>query len=85
MGDFNEMKILEEWEHGGEEMLRRCNKLNNFTENIVLIDLGFTSPKFAWARGKSLATRRSATLDRALCNIQWRSVFLRGGCEASGS
>ena len=56
MGDFNETKSLEERDYGGEEMIRRCNKFNNFIENSGLIDLGFTGPKFTWALGKNLAT-----------------------------
>ena len=74
-GDFNEAKNLEERDHGGDEMLHRCLRLNNVIENNGLIDLGFPSPKFTWARGLSLQTRKQARLDRALCNIEWRSRF----------
>jgi len=74
-GDFNETKSLEERDHDGDDMLRRCLKFNNFIENNGLIDLGFSGPKFTWAHGTSEQTRKQARLDRAICNMEWRSKF----------
>jgi len=74
-GDFNETKNLEERDHGGDEMHRRCLKFNNIIQNNGLIDLGFSGPKFTWARSLCEQTRKRARLDRALCNADWRSRF----------
>lgn len=40
-----------------------------------LIDLGFSGPILTWSHGTSLKTRKSARLDRALCNEDWRSLL----------
>ncbi|KAJ8441577.1 hypothetical protein Cgig2_003083 [Carnegiea gigantea] len=81
VGDFNETKSLDERGHGGDEMRRRCNNFNNFIENNALLDFGFHSPKFTWVRGKSMTTRRSARLDQALCNSDWRCRFHEGSVK----
>ncbi|KAJ8448534.1 hypothetical protein Cgig2_012178 [Carnegiea gigantea] len=39
-GDFNETRTLEERDHGGPDMARRCSKFNNWIENNALIDIG---------------------------------------------
>ncbi|KAJ8443567.1 hypothetical protein Cgig2_020654 [Carnegiea gigantea] len=62
-GDFNETKSLEERDHGGCEMDRRCQNFNNWIENNELIDLGFTGLRFTWSRGNSNYTRKNARLD----------------------
>jgi len=77
-GDFNETICLEERSHGGPDMVRRCRRFKNWIDNNGFIDLGFSGPQFTWARGRSLATRREARLDRALCNIEWRLKFPNG-------
>ena len=46
-GDFNETKNMEERDHGGDDMSRRCLKFNNLIENNGLIDLGYSRPKFS--------------------------------------
>ena len=74
-GDFNETKNLNERDHDLEDMARRCSKFSNMIENNELIDLGFSGPRYTWARGRTVQTRKSARLDRALCNSMWRTHF----------
>ncbi|KAJ8422017.1 hypothetical protein Cgig2_007567 [Carnegiea gigantea] len=78
-GDFNETKTLDERDHGGADMARCCSKFNNWIENNALLDIGFTEPKFIWVRGHTPSTRKSARLNRALCNVAWRHRF-QDGC-----
>ena len=59
-------------------MWRRCNRFKNWIDNNGLIDLGFSGPKFTWARGLTPDSRKEARLDRALCNNQWRVRFQEG-------
>ena len=77
-GDFNETIDLEERNHGGPEMIRRCQRFKLWIENSGLIDLGFSGPRFTWTRGVSTQTRKEARLDRALCNMEWRERFQEG-------
>ena len=77
-GDFNKTVNLEERNHGGEEMLRRCARFKHWIENSGLIDLGFSGPLFTWARGSHPQTRKEARLDRALSNADWRLRFQEG-------
>ncbi|KAJ8446976.1 hypothetical protein Cgig2_006604 [Carnegiea gigantea] len=62
-GDFNETRSLEEHEHRGNDMIRRCTSFANWIENNGLIDLGYSAPCFTWTRGNSWKTRKSAHLD----------------------
>ncbi|KAK9689271.1 hypothetical protein RND81_09G048000 [Saponaria officinalis] len=69
-GDFNETRSLAERHGGDQNMARRCDIFNNWIENCELIELEFSGPSHTWARGNSEETRRSARLDRALCNSE---------------
>ena len=77
-GDFNETSSLDERNHGGPDMQRRCNRFTYWIENNGLLDLGYSGPKFTWSRGLSPGTRKEARLNRALCNAQWRLKFQEG-------
>jgi len=77
-GDFNETTCLEERNHGGPEMIRRCTCFKHWIENNRLIDLGFSGPKYTWSRGLTGDTIKEARLDRALCNAEWRLRFQEG-------
>ncbi|KAJ8423366.1 hypothetical protein Cgig2_026784 [Carnegiea gigantea] len=60
-----------------EDVCRRIGfggqyRFNNWIENNALLDIGFTGPTFTWVRGRTPSTRKSARLDRALCNMAWR-------------
>ncbi|KAJ8440990.1 hypothetical protein Cgig2_020019 [Carnegiea gigantea] len=73
--DFNETTSLERRHRGSMDMSRRCDKFKFSIANNALIDLGFSGPKFTWNRGKTMETRKSARLDRGLCNTLWRVRF----------
>lgn len=47
----------------------------NWVEERGLIDLGFAGSKFIWNHGVNMDTRRSARLDRGLCDDNWRCTF----------
>jgi len=68
--DFNKTVSLKE-RNGGVEILRRCDKFENWIENNSFIDLGFSGYKFTWVKGNNEATQKRARLDRALCNVEW--------------
>ncbi|KAJ8444213.1 LOW QUALITY PROTEIN: hypothetical protein Cgig2_028094 [Carnegiea gigantea] len=78
-GDFNETRNLDERGHGGHDMAQPCTRFSNWIENNALLDLGFSGPKFTWARAQNPETKKSARLDRALCNLEWRARFPEGG------
>ncbi|KAJ8446645.1 hypothetical protein Cgig2_002807 [Carnegiea gigantea] len=80
-GDFNDTVSLEERNHGGLDMLRRCEKFKHWIENNGLIDLGYSGPEFTWTRRNSIETRKYARLDRALCNPTWRTRFQEGAVQ----
>lgn len=44
-------------------------------EESQLIEIEFSGAPHRWARGNSPETRRSARLDRALCNSDWGLRF----------
>ena len=73
--DFNETQSLAERDHGGSDLSRRCTLFANRIENNGLIDFGFSGHRFTWVRGNTCETRKSARLDRALCNTSWRARF----------
>ncbi|XP_074306224.1 uncharacterized protein LOC141641463 [Silene latifolia] len=74
-GDFNETRSLSERHGGNESMARRCERFNNWIENCEFIVLAFSGPAHTWARGNSVETRQSASLDKALCNAEWVEMF----------
>ena len=61
---------MEERDHEGEEMQRRCYIFNYFIEHNDINKLGFHGPQFTWTKGKILATLKIARVGRALYNIQ---------------
>lgn len=38
-----------------------------------MIDMGFSGNIFTWARGKHVHSRIERRLDKALCNMDWRT------------
>lgn len=40
-----------------------------------MVDVGFSGPMFTWNHGNYAAQKRSARLDRALCDEAWRCLF----------
>lgn len=47
----------------------------DWVDSSGLIDLGFAGPIFTWNHGAGMSTRRSARLDRALSDVDWRHLF----------
>lgn len=47
----------------------------DWTQQRGLIDLGYNVLRFTWNQGNT-RQRRPARLDRALCDVDWRRVFL---------
>uniref|UniRef100_A0A803MIA0 Uncharacterized protein n=1 Tax=Chenopodium quinoa TaxID=63459 RepID=A0A803MIA0_CHEQI len=79
-GDFNETMSMDERNgNGGSEMQRRCREFSNWVENNALIDLGCSGPAHTWFRGLTPDTFKSARLDRALSNDEWRLRFEEAG------
>ncbi|XP_074283852.1 uncharacterized protein LOC141608393 [Silene latifolia] len=74
-GDFNETRSLNKRHGGDSNMARRCENFNNWIENCELLELAFSGSAHTWARGNSVETRKSARLDRALCNADWGALF----------
>ncbi|KAL8152131.1 hypothetical protein V2J09_021939 [Rumex salicifolius] len=74
-GDFNDTVSLEERTGSSDSMRRRCDRFKEWVEDMELLDLRFTGPKFTWSRGLDPSSRTSAHLDRGLCNMEWRGAF----------
>lgn len=74
-GDFNETRLDSERNSSCAETSRRSRKFNQWIEDMQLLEVEFSGPSHTWARGDSRETRRSAGLDRALCNGDWGLAF----------
>ncbi|KAL8151049.1 hypothetical protein V2J09_020857 [Rumex salicifolius] len=81
MGDFNETRLLSERTGDSDNMRRRCEKFNNWIDEMCLVDIGFSGPKYTWSRGREHSTRICARLDRGLCNIEWHTLFEDGAIQ----
>ncbi|KAL8140756.1 hypothetical protein V2J09_006777 [Rumex salicifolius] len=75
IGDFNETCSLEERTEQSENMSRRCEKFQEWINQLELLDLGFSGQKFTWSREMDESIRTSARLDMGLCNTQWQTMF----------
>ncbi|KAL2940400.1 Dextranase [Bienertia sinuspersici] len=74
-GDFNDTKFPSERNSSCRETTRRSIMFNNWINEMDLMEVEFIGAAQTWARGNSIETRRSARLDRALCNDQWALKF----------
>ena len=74
-GDFNETRFTWERNSSCPATTRRSEHFNHWVESNNLIEVEFAGPAHTWARGNSVHTRRSARLDRALCNAEWGLQF----------
>lgn len=64
-GDFNEMLHVED-KLGGA----LSNRHKGWFDNNAMVDLGFYGPKYTWTY-----KRVFEGLNRAICNLAWRSLF----------
>ncbi|KAL2926870.1 GTP-binding protein TypA/BipA-like protein [Bienertia sinuspersici] len=71
-GDFNDTRFTWERNSASDETNRRSARFNEWVESM---ELEFSGASHTWARGNSIETRRSARLDRALCNGEWALKF----------
>ncbi|XP_021771497.1 uncharacterized protein LOC110735618 [Chenopodium quinoa] len=67
-GDFNDTRFPSERNTSCKETDRRSKLFNNWIEEMELVEAEFSGAAHTWARGRSLETRQSGRLDRALCN-----------------
>ncbi|XP_021864707.2 uncharacterized protein [Spinacia oleracea] len=74
-GDFNETRYGWERNNSCSETTRRSTRFNNWIEDMQLLEVEFVGASHTWARGHTEETRRSARLDRALCNSEWSLRF----------
>ncbi|KAL2927301.1 50S ribosomal protein L31 type B [Bienertia sinuspersici] len=75
MGDFNVTRASWERNSYTANSSRRSAQFNDWIENNQLIEVEFMGSSHTWARGNSMETRKSARLDRALCNTEWGLRF----------
>lgn len=71
IGDFNCVLNGDERSSGGGV----STGFVDWVDSSGLVDLGFSGPIFTWNHGVNLMTRRSARLDRALSDVDWRQLF----------
>lgn len=71
LGDFNYTLHEGERSSPGGMSTSFCD----WVQRISLIDLGFVGPIYTWNHGRELPTRKTARLDRALCDDEWRRKF----------
>lgn len=74
-GDFNSVVSQDEVSNPESFSLNRCVEFNEWIFRESLMDLGFTGPKFTWARGQHTSTFKGARLDRVLGNVEWKIKF----------
>lgn len=74
-GDFNETRFGWERNSSSADTTRRSSLFNAWVDSNQLLEVEFSGPSHTWARGNSVDTRRSARLDRALCNSEWGLLF----------
>ena len=75
IGDFNEIVGLLEKEGG---CIRPRKQMEEFVLTIDycgLCDLGFIRSKFTWIYQTTCGVRIRERLDRALANLEWRSLY----------
>lgn len=54
---------------------RPSSSFLEWTMEEGMIDLGYVGPSFTLHHGNCVTQRRSARLDRALCDEEWRCLF----------
>lgn len=74
-GDFNDTRFAWERITNCAETSRRCNRFNEWVEDMGLLEVEFSGASHTWSRGNSAETWKIARLDRALCNSEWSLRF----------
>lgn len=73
--DHNELVWHYEKEGGSPWNPSRIRHLRDFVDNNDLLDLGFSGPKFTWARNEDGVTILQERLDRFLVNEAWIDLW----------
>lgn len=71
ISDFNVITSISESTRSGGRLSDR-NQFSNWLNQLGLIDLGYPSSLFNWAKGVSNTTRIQRCLDKAVCNQDWK-------------
>ncbi|XP_021751152.1 uncharacterized protein LOC110716815 [Chenopodium quinoa] len=74
-GDFNDTRFPSERNKSCRETNRRSALFNEWINDMELLEVEFSGSVHTWARGLTLETRQSGSLDRALCNDRWATRF----------
>ncbi|KAL2935019.1 hypothetical protein RDABS01_018138 [Bienertia sinuspersici] len=74
-GDFNDTRYTWERNTCCDEVNRRSKHFDEWIDSMELLEVEFSGPSHTWARGLSEDTRKSARLDRVLCNSEWATRF----------
>ena len=74
-GDFNSVTSGDETSTPGKFNQNRSVGLNSWMFQHGLINLGYTGPTFTWTRGNSSQTFKGERLDRAVCTVEWSTLF----------
>ena len=76
MGDFNEIVSSDE-KRGGRGCFSKIGFSDWISDNRLL-DMGFIGQKFTWMTRRGLCEDIWERLDRALCSMEWRSLYAKG-------
>ncbi|XP_021718802.1 uncharacterized protein LOC110686485 [Chenopodium quinoa] len=74
-GDFNDTRFPPDRNKSCRETDRRSRLFNEWIEEMDLLEVEFSGLEHTWARGRTIETRQSARLYRALCNDNWALRF----------
>ncbi|XP_019160620.1 PREDICTED: uncharacterized protein LOC109157159 [Ipomoea nil] len=75
MGDYNAVLKKDKVSKNNSFSPTRCADFGNLIFREDLTDLDFIGAKLTWCRGLESSSFKGARLDRALCNIGWKSRF----------
>ena len=76
VGDYNVVITEEEVSGTGPLANHRSTGFMDWIFDQGFLDMGYSGPNFTWTRGLTSSTFKGARLDRALCNVAWREIFL---------
>ncbi|XP_028067839.1 uncharacterized protein LOC114270505 [Camellia sinensis] len=81
-GDFNNVMGQNEMRSFTQNnQHNRCRKFLDNINHCGLMNLGCTGPKFTWSNNRQGLANTMERLDRALCNAEWRIIFLEGAVQ----
>ncbi|XP_031125131.1 uncharacterized protein LOC116027569 [Ipomoea triloba] len=74
-GDFNSVITREDIDNYTTFSSQRSSDFAEWIQSEGLVDMGYNGPKFTWVKSFSSGVTKSARLDRAFCNVEWRQRF----------